>query len=109
MAIHPAIVAKFFNQTVTIEPKSGKDGYNKPTFGTAVSYKAKIEQSVENVRTDDNTEVVSSRKVFLNTQTAPSTTDQLTLPTGFEPLQPKILAVRIVTDDIGINHIVVMT
>ena len=54
MAIHQAIVSKFFNQTVTIALKTGTstDGYDKPTYGTAVSYKAKIERSVDNVRTD---------------------------------------------------------
>ncbi len=111
MAIHQAIVSKFFKQTVTIEPHTGTstDGYNKPTYGTAVSYSAKIEMAVENIRTDEQEDVVSSRKIFLSTQTAPATVDKITLPAGFEPLNPKILAVRTVTDDVGVNHIVLMT
>ncbi len=111
MAIHPAIVSMLFKQTVTIAPKTGTstDGYNKPTFGTAVSYLAKIEMSSENVRVSDNEEKISSRKIFINTQTAPDTDDLLTLPAGFEPLTPKILEVRTISDNVGINHIVLIT
>ena len=109
MPLHVAL-SKFFNQTVTIAPWASADDYNKPTYGTAVSYKAKIESDRRMIRTDFDMEEKSTRKIFLNTiVTTITTKDQLTLPAAFAPINPKILSIRTVTDVSGISHIVIQT
>lgn len=101
---------KFFNQDVTIAPWSSAGTYNEPTYGTAVSYKAKIENRRTMIRTDFGMEEKSTRKIFLFTETTTFTTkDQITLPAAFAPTTPKILSVRIVTDIPGISHVVIET
>lgn len=103
-------LAAFFNQTVTIEPYTGKDDFGKPTYGTGVDYAAKIEFSTMNIRTDYDREIKSTRQIFLNTTTTSfDTRDRITLPTAFQPTQPLILFVRVVLDRQGVSHIVLQT
>jgi len=108
MAIATAL-KKLFNQTVTIKTKTGRDGYNKPTLGTAKTYSAKIERAARAFRTDDQREISSPRKIFLFTQDTITPEAEITLPAAFAPINPKILSVRTVTDLPGINHIVLIT
>lgn len=109
MAIQTAL-KKFFNQTVTIEPFVSEGDGNKPTYGTAKPFAAKIERQARQSRADDEHTIRSRRKIFLFTQDPTiSTKDRLTLPAGFEPLQPPIVDVRTVTDIPGIHHIVLET
>lgn len=100
---------KFFNQTVTIRRKTGSDGYSKATYGAATSYSAKIELAARAFRTDELREISSPRKIFLFTQDTITPEDEITLPAEFPPVNPKILAVRTVTDIPGIHHIVLTT
>lgn len=104
-----APLRKFFTSTVTIAPLSSIDEWAKPTFGTAVSYSAKIERASERVITNSGDEVVAGYKIFLDTTTIPDVSAEITLPTGYDPTTPKILQVRPVSDHNGINHIVVVT
>lgn len=108
MAIATAL-KKLFNQTVTIETKTGRDGYNKPTYTTTKSYSAKIERGAKAFRTDDQREITSPRKIFLFTQDTITPEAKVTLPAAFAPINPKILMVRPVTDLPGIHHIVLIT
>jgi len=108
MAIANAL-KKLFKHTVTIESFSTSDGYNKPTYSAAVTYTAKIEDTVTMVRDDNNDEIKSTRKIFLFTQTVPTTKDRITLPAGYAPLTPKIIAVQTLTDLTGTSHVVVYT
>ena len=103
-------LAPFFNQTVTIAALSTEVDFGASTYGTAVSFKAKIEAHTINIRTDFDREIKSTRLIYLNTQvTTISTKDQLTLPAAFTPITPLILSVRIVLDRDGISHIVLRT
>lgn len=100
----------FFNQEVTIAPYSNEDQFGSITHGTAVTFKAKIEHATVNIRTDFDREVRSDRKIFLFTQiTTIDTRDKLTLPAAFAPINPLIMAVRVVLDRDGISHIVLLT
>jgi hypothetical protein len=101
----------FFTETVTIESFSSSDtgGYVVPSYSTGVSYSAKIEGNDEMVRDEDGNENRSRRKVFLFTQDVITSKDRITLPAGYTPLQPQILAVRTATDHRGVNHRVVLT
>lgn len=104
-------LAQFFNQTITIAPFSTEGDFGGGmTYGTTVSYKAKIEAHVINIRTDFDREIKSTRLIYLNTQvTTISTKDLLTLPAAFAPITPLILSVRTVLDRDGISHIVLRT
>ncbi len=110
MAIDSALKV-FFTETVTYEPPDTSDtgGYSVLTYSTGVPYSAKIEGNDEMVRDEDGNERRSRRKVFLFTQDVISSKGRITLPTGYEPPQPQILAVRTATDHRGINHRVVIT
>ncbi len=110
MSIIGSALKKFYIWTVTIEPFVSDDEYNAPTYSTAVPYKAKIERQERITRVGDMQTIRSRRLIYLYTIYEGITTkDRLTLPTGFEPLQPKILDVRIVHDHKGIHHIVLGT
>jgi hypothetical protein len=103
-------LSPFFNQTVSIAPFLSNDDFGKASYKVAVAYEAKIEQATLNIRTDFDREIKSTRLIYLNTtNTQISTKDLLTLPTGFEPINPLILAVRIVLDKNGISHMVLRT
>lgn len=110
MAIANAL-KKLFKNTVTIESYSATSGsgYNKPGYSAAVIYTAKIEDTVTIVRDENNDEKKSTRKIFLFTQTVPTTKDRITLPAGYAPLTPKIIAVQTLTDLTGTSHVVVYT
>ncbi len=110
MAIANAL-KKLFKHTVTLEAPSGTDGsgYNKQTYSAAVTYTAKIEDTETMVRDEKNQERKSTRKIFLFTQTVPTTKYRLTLPAGFSPLVPKIMAVQPLTDLKGTSHVVLYT
>jgi hypothetical protein len=105
-----AALKPLFNQTVTIKNVSNNDGYDKPTYGTAKTYAAKIEMGARAFRTDDQREITNPRKIFLFTQDTDITPEsQLTLPDAFPPINPQILMVRTVTDLPGISHVVLTT
>ena len=87
-------------QTVTIEHVTGRDGYGKPTYGSATVYPARVVGKVRMVRGADGVERVSSATVYLNT-TDTLTTDRVTLPGGAKPL---ILSLGTVPDDKGTHH-----
>ena len=110
---------KFFIWTVTIEPFEGEDDFNKPSYGTACEYKAKIERQSRIERGESSQDIRNRRLIYLLTDdTNISVKDRLTLPAQFATgpnastdagRQPKILDVRIVHDDQGVHHIVLVT
>ena len=103
-------LSAYFNQVVTIAPFSSDGDFGGVTYGTAVSYNAKIESHVINIRTDFDREVKSTRLIYLDTQVETLTTqDLLTLPAAFAPTTPLILSVRIVLDRDEISHLVLRT
>ena len=91
--------------SVSISPRTDVDGAGKPTFGTAVSYKARIE--MRNVRSRDaqGREIVGRGIVFLATTTIPGSNSKITLPAGYDPLVPVLLEVRPVPDEYGTHHV----
>ena len=83
--------------SVTIEPYTGADGYGAPTFGSAISYKARIEWGPKNVLDAQGQEVVSKARVFIATSNAIDTRSRITLPAGRGPVTPPIMMVKAVT------------
>lgn len=110
MSILNTALEKFFVYTVTIEPFTGENDFNKPTYGPACEYRAKIERQQRITREGDMQTIRSRRMIFLYTiDTSITVKDKLTLPAGWEPLQPKILDVRLVHDHNGVHHVVLET
>ena len=101
---------KFFTETVTITPWVSEDDFGKPVYGTACQIKAKIERQERATRTEEGITIRSRRLIYLfSTDTSFTTKDLLTLPVGYEPTDPKIIDVRIVSDHRGVHHIVLET
>lgn len=101
---------KFFTETVIIEPWLSEDDFGKPVYGTACEIKAKIERQERATRTQDGITIRSRRLIYLfSVDTSFTTKDRLTLPVGYEPLNPKIIDVRIVSDTKGVHHIILET
>lgn len=101
-------VAEFCVSTIAIEPYAGQDEYGEPNFGSSVSYMWRIEVKNRMIRDFKGQERVSMGKIFLQTQTMISPKDRITLPSGYSPTNPEILAIYPVQADEGIDHIVVM-
>lgn len=70
-------------QSVSVAPFSGRDGYGEPTYGSAVTYRARVVGKIRNVRSASGQEVVSSQTVYLMTAAVVTPLDKLTLSTGF--------------------------
>lgn len=110
MSIIGTPLKKFFVFDVIIEPLVSKDEAGKPTYGDPVIYKGKIERQERQTRGLDQSTIRSRRLIYLyTTYTGITTDDRVTLPAGFEPLQPKLLDVRIAHDHNGVHHIVLVT
>lgn len=92
---------------VTIEPFTGSDSYGAPQFGSAVTYRARIEWGPKDVRNAAGEEVVSNARVFIATASAVDTRSRITLPAGRGPMNPPIMMVRAVTAARRIHHTVV--
>jgi len=91
---------------ITVAPYSSQDRYGAPTFGTAVSYTALVQQKVRQVRDLAGEERVSMVTVYVNTTTAITPRDKLTLPAGFTPQTPPIISVARQSDESGLHHCV---
>lgn len=94
----------FMAQVVEIEPQTGRDGYNKPTFGPAVKYQARVSGKQRMVKAADGRDVVASQTIYLGDSIDVSVNDQITLPDGYSPRQPNILSVSRIPDENGLHH-----
>ncbi len=115
MAIDP-VLRDLFDTTVKITRQtcSHTNGYPTPGYASSgVTYQAKVERSADLVRTEHGHEVVSRRKVFLysstgwSSTTIPRTIDKLTLPATHPPREPQIMMIQPVSDENGVNHVVI--
>tara|TARA_R100001086_G_scaffold234689_1_gene157072 strand:- start:622 stop:990 length:369 start_codon:yes stop_codon:yes gene_type:complete len=92
--------------TVTVAPKSGQNQYNEPTFGTAVSYQARIAGKIMELRSKKGEEVTTTFELWLDTTDVIAPDAQLTL-TGSQWIDttPEIFTVRRVSDENGDSHV----
>ena len=94
-------------QTVKIAARSVIDGYGVISFGTDVSYRARISGKRRIVRNDQGAEVLSTHTVYLAANPAVGAHDRITLSTGdvnsteAGAIQPLILSVGKFPDDLG--------
>ena len=109
MAVSPNFDPDFLELmpfTVTVAPKSGQNQYNEETYGTAVSYQARIAGKIMELRDSRGEESTTTFEVWLDTVDTISPDAQLTL-TGAEWIDttPEIFTVRRVTDENGNSHV----
>jgi hypothetical protein len=101
-------VSDFLPHEIQVEPYSSQDEFGEPSFGTAVTYKGRVEMKNMMMRDEFGQERVASGRIFLNTKTVPSSKDRITLPTGYTPTNPDILAVYPKENTEGIDHVIVL-
>ena len=100
------------SSTVTVAPRSGNDGYGKPTYGAAVTYRAHLSRKRNVVRGSTGQEVVSQQAVYLATADNIQPTARVTLTTGDvgsttpDAINPLILAVERRFDGNEPHHVV---
>ena len=109
MAVSPNLDYGFrelMTETVTIAPKSGQNQYNEATFGTAVSYQARIVGKIMELRDRRGEEVTTTFELWLDTVDTIQPDAQLIL-TGAKWIDttPEIFTVRRVTDEKGDSHV----
>jgi hypothetical protein len=92
---------------VTVQKAGASTGTGHRTYGTAKTYRARIEHDVRTVRNAQGEEVVSNTVVYLNTTDEIQPDDLLTLPSGFIPRKPPIITIGRVSDEDGLHHTVV--
>jgi hypothetical protein len=88
-------------ETVTIEPYAGQDAYTKPTFGEAVTVRCRVSGRARLVVTANGEERTSNVQVYLVSSPGVSNKDRITLPAGWTPAQPPILAIGRSPDETG--------
>lgn len=92
--------------TVTVEPFSSINEYGAVTYGTSVTYKARVQGRVRMI-TDFKGEQKLSQVTAYIAGYSGSPQDRITLPSRFSPTQPSILSVQPVLDERGVHHTVV--
>lgn len=93
--------------TITISPYQSQNQYGESVFGSAVSYTARVQGKMRMVRDSLGVERVSTVTCYVATTAAISPKDKLTLPSGFLPATPPILAVERQADEHGDHHVVI--
>ena len=95
------------NQLVAISPATGLDGNGMETYGTSANVKCIIFQKQQLVVNAQGDSVVSTSQIFVDGDTAVTTSSKITLPDGSSPL---ILAVSTFPDEFGkADHKVIYT
>lgn len=105
MALDAAFLDMMPN-TVVVYPKASLDQYGKRSFSaTGASYRCRVQDSDDLIRTDDGREVVISGRVYLYGAPTTITTDsRIVLPDGTSPV---IFRVTVNNDDTGPHHTVI--
>lgn len=93
--------------TISLTPWTGQNQYGEPSYGAAVSYTARVQGKMRMVRDSTGTERVSTVTCYVATTATISPKDKLTLPSGFTPATPPILAVERQADERGDHHVVI--
>lgn len=91
--------------TVIVEACTSANSYGELQYQTCASYRAAI-QGPATFRHSQTQELqVSRQTVYLATTGQVQATARVTLPSGFEVLQPPILDCSRVSDELGFHHV----
>ena len=82
--MHPAQKA-LLKQQVLIAPHTGKDSYQKPTYGDDVEYAARVLEKVELVLAEDGTEQISTTQFWMDGDVDITSKSRVTLPDSTQP------------------------
>lgn len=93
--------------TITVAPWASQNAYGEPSYLSAVSYIARVQGKTRMVRDSTGVERVSTVTVYVATTAAIGPKDKLTLPSGWTPASPSIIAVQRVSDESGDHHTVI--
>lgn len=91
--------------TVTIERLEATDAFGSKIYGQAVPYRAYVEGRVRRIIAFSGQEQVSTVTVYVGGVPVVNASDRLTLPAGWVPQRPPILAVARLSDDRGPHHV----
>jgi hypothetical protein len=79
--------ADLLQSTITHEPFSSRDQYGVVTYGTAVSYKARVSYTNKRVRSRvTGDDVISTAQAWINGNPTLNVDDRITLPDGSQPI-----------------------
>jgi hypothetical protein len=87
--------------TVTVEAKTGQDGYGKRTYAAPVSYSCRVQRKRKQIRAFDGRVLVADGKVIILGNPTVGPEDRLTIGVEVE----NILAVEDFHDERGPHHI----
>lgn len=93
--------------TVTVAPWVSQNAYGEASYGSAVSYTARIQGKMQMIRDATGVERVSTVTVYVATTASIGPKDKLTLPSGWTPASPSIIAIQRVSDESGDHHTVI--
>jgi hypothetical protein len=96
-------------QTVSIEVAAGQNEYGERTYGAPVEVRARVEGRTRVVTTMTGEERVSTSTVYLGEVVCVGPNDRITLPAGYTPQQPEILAIERMPDEKGDFYEAVLT
>lgn len=90
--------------SVDVEVWASQDEYGVVTYADAVSVQARVSGRLRVVTTPTGEERVSTVSVYLKDPIGVTVRDRVTLPAGWTPAQPPILAVGRCPDETGVIY-----
>src|SRR5262245_32254144 len=93
--------ADLMHDTVTIRPYTGLDAYGTKTLGDPVTYQARVVGRTRVVTSTQGDEKISTVTTLLLNSAGINPLSEITLPPGFDPQTPPIIAVLRDRDDLG--------
>ena len=90
------------NDTITVEPVVMYDDQSKPTYGSPVQRKGRVEEKVERVYDAEGQERFGVATVWLATTENIAEDSRVTLPSG---MRTRVVSVARVNDEYGPHHI----
>jgi len=90
--------------SITIAPFASRDKYSAPTYGTAVSYPARVIYKRTLIRRSDGSEKLAKGMIWCGAADVQEV-DQITLPDG---TTPPILSADEFHDETGFSHTKIM-
>jgi hypothetical protein len=96
--------------TITVRAPDGTyTSRGQPNLGAPQSYTCYIDpvQGESIVRSASNEERQASYKIYVASTTAINPEGELTLPAGFDPQKPPMLASALIADEDGPHHVVI--
>jgi len=91
--------------TVIVEACTSANSYGELTYGSCTSYRAAIQGPQKFLHHGTQQEQVSRQTVYLASTSAVSSLARITLPAGFDVLQPPLLDDARVSDESGFHHV----